>query len=145
MLIFVLVHAVYNLQKQRRKKKKEKKKVNVPVTGRHAVLSLVVFVPILYTVYVLFMTMLLGVYIDGKGLCYKMCYKKKIYYPVCCSLPTINHSNILTGHQGQVTFVPQSKEKKNHSSALLRTHVFLGARFVLQDVSFFKNTSSSAY
>lgn len=75
----------------------------------------------------------------------KCVIKKKIYYPVCCSLPTINHSNILTGHQGQVTFVPQSKEKKNHSSALLRTHVFLGARFVLQDVSFFKNTSSSAY
>lgn len=37
-----------------------KKKVNVPVTGKHALLSLVVFDPLLYTVYVLFMIMLLG-------------------------------------------------------------------------------------
>lgn len=36
-------------------KKKKKKKVNVPVTGKHALLFLVVFVPLLYTVYVLFM------------------------------------------------------------------------------------------
>lgn len=42
------------------KKKKKIKKVNVPVTGRHALLSLDVFVPLLYTVYVLFMIMLLG-------------------------------------------------------------------------------------
>lgn len=51
----------YSAKKKR--KKKDLKKVNVPVTGRHALLSLVVFVPLLYTVYVLFMIMLFGVYI----------------------------------------------------------------------------------
>lgn len=40
--------------------------MNVPVTGRHALLSLDVFVPLLYTVYVLFMIMLFGVYIGLK-------------------------------------------------------------------------------
>lgn len=41
-----------------------KKKENVPVTGKHALLFLVVFVPLLYTVYVLFM--LFWVYIGLK-------------------------------------------------------------------------------
>lgn len=58
-MVFVRVQAV-NMAKRERKKRKLKKKVNVPVTGRHALLSLVVFVSLLYTVYVLFMIMLLG-------------------------------------------------------------------------------------
>lgn len=56
-MVCVRVQAV-NMAKKDKKKKKEK--VNVSVTGRHALLSLVVFVPLLYTVYVLFMIMLLG-------------------------------------------------------------------------------------
>lgn len=53
--------------------KKQKKKENVPVTGKHALLFLVVFVPLLYTVYVLFM--LFRVYI---GLKVSVIKKKKV-------------------------------------------------------------------
>lgn len=58
-----------------------KKKVNVPVTGKHALLFLVVFVPLLYTVYVLFM--LFGCTLVEKTLLYE-----RIYYPVYDSLST---------------------------------------------------------
>lgn len=46
---------------------------NVPVTGKHALLFLVVFVPLLYTVYVLFM--LFWVYIGLKFVIKKMLLK----------------------------------------------------------------------
>lgn len=60
-MVFVHVRGVlYGILQKRKEKRNEKKKVNVPVTGRHALLSPVVFVPLLYTVYVLFMTMLSG-------------------------------------------------------------------------------------
>lgn len=55
--------------------------MNVPVTGEHALLFLVVFVPLLYTVYVLFM--LFGCTLVGKTLLYE-----RIYYPVYDSLST---------------------------------------------------------
>lgn len=77
----------FSLKKNKTKKKIEVKKVNVPVTGKHALLFLVVFVPLLYTVYVLFM--LFGCTLVEKNLLYK-----RIYYPVYDTLSTINHGNI---------------------------------------------------
>lgn len=55
--------------------------MNVHVTGKHALLFLVVFVPLLYTVYVLFM--LFGCTLVEKTLLYE-----RIYYPVYDSLST---------------------------------------------------------
>lgn len=72
-------NVVFSLKEN--KKKKEVKKVNVPVTGKHALLFLVVFVPLLYTVYVLFM--LFGCTLVEKTLLYE-----RIYYPVNYSLST---------------------------------------------------------
>lgn len=87
------------------------KKVNVPVTGRHALLSLVVFVfSFIHSVCTIY-DHAFGVYIGLKESVIKMCYKR-IYYPVYGSLSTINHGNILTGHTRSVMFVLRSEKKK---------------------------------
>lgn len=46
-----------------------------------------------------------------KRICHKRCYKR-IYYPVYGSLSTINHGDILTGHNRSVMFVLRREIKK---------------------------------
>lgn len=56
-----------------RKKKKKKEKVNVPITGRHALLSLVVFwfcSSFIHSVCAIY-DHAFGMYIDLKRICYK--------------------------------------------------------------------------
>lgn len=57
----------------RKKKKKKKEKVNVPITGRHALLSLVVFwfcSSFIHSVCAIY-DHAFGMYIDLKRICYK--------------------------------------------------------------------------